>query len=137
MSAQPDCPVSEVWQTLFEDDLPPEQEALYERHLESCTLCQDHLDRMADLPDPLRRVRDRIGDPTLVPCDPTVSQLLARLVKAGKPDVPRVAADDLFFLRPADQPGVLGLLDGYQVQEVIGRGGMGLVLKAFEPALNR
>src|SRR5439155_17565200 len=34
-------------------------------------------------------------------------------------------------------PGLLGTLGDYEVQEVIGEGGMGVVLKAFEPALHR
>jgi serine/threonine protein kinase len=41
------------------------------------------------------------------------------------------------FLDPSDQPGVLGKLGPYEVREVIGRGGMGLVLKAFDPSLAR
>ena len=44
---------------------------------------------------------------------------------------------DLYFLRPAERPGVLGTLGGYEIQEVIGQGGMGVVLKAFDPALHR
>ena len=44
---------------------------------------------------------------------------------------------DLYFLHPADRPDLLGTLGEYEVQEVIGQGGMGVVLKAFEPALHR
>ncbi len=44
---------------------------------------------------------------------------------------------DQFFLRPADRPAILGLLGAYEVREVIGQGGMGVVLKAYEPALHR
>src|SRR5262249_16353019 len=44
---------------------------------------------------------------------------------------------ELYFLRPGDRPELLGTLGGYEVQEVIGQGGMGVVLKAFDPVLNR
>jgi DNA-binding beta-propeller fold protein YncE len=44
---------------------------------------------------------------------------------------------DLGVLSPSDQPGVLGTLGAYEVQQVVGRGGMGVVLKAFHPALAR
>ncbi len=41
------------------------------------------------------------------------------------------------FLEPCDEAGVLGRFGPYTVVEVIGRGGMGVVLKAFDPALHR
>ena len=43
----------------------------------------------------------------------------------------------LDFLKPCDLPGRLGRLGPYEVIEVIGRGGMGVVLRAHEPKLNR
>src|SRR6185312_14648972 len=44
---------------------------------------------------------------------------------------------DLYFLAPAPRPGLLGMLGEYEVQEVIGQGGFGVVLKGYEPALHR
>jgi serine/threonine protein kinase len=41
------------------------------------------------------------------------------------------------LLRPSDKPGCLGLVGSYEVQELIGRGGMGIVLRAIDPKLNR
>src|SRR6185312_6990517 len=40
-------------------------------------------------------------------------------------------------LEPSDEPNVLGRLGGYDVLEVIGRGGMGVVLKGFDRELKR
>ena len=37
----------------------------------------------------------------------------------------------------ADRPRVLGTLGEYEVQEVIGQGGIGVVLRANDPALHR
>jgi serine/threonine protein kinase len=44
---------------------------------------------------------------------------------------------ELDFLSPSEHPDALGRLGPYEVLDVIGRGGMGLVLKAFEPSLQR
>ncbi|MBM4067500.1 MAG: DUF1080 domain-containing protein [Planctomycetes bacterium] len=46
-------------------------------------------------------------------------------------------ADGLSFLSPASTPGHLGRLGHYEVQEVIGKGGFGVVLKAFDERLHR
>ncbi|HUG66658.1 MAG TPA: serine/threonine-protein kinase, partial [Pirellulaceae bacterium] len=43
----------------------------------------------------------------------------------------------LDFLQPSDKPGCLGTLGPYEVVELVGRGGMGLVLRAYDPKLNR
>jgi formylglycine-generating enzyme required for sulfatase activity len=45
--------------------------------------------------------------------------------------------DALNFLGPAERPDSLGRLGHYDVLDVIGRGGMGLVLRAFDSKLHR
>ena len=43
----------------------------------------------------------------------------------------------LDFLTPSPEQDSLGAIGPYQVQEVIGQGGMGVVLRAIDPKLNR
>ncbi|WP_232107162.1 serine/threonine-protein kinase [Gimesia alba] len=43
----------------------------------------------------------------------------------------------LDFLTPSDDPDLLGTLGEYQIQKVIGQGGMGIVFRALDPKLNR
>src|SRR5581483_8265447 len=56
---------------------------------------------------------------------------LAALVGAEGP------AAELSFLGPSPEPGSLGRLDHYEVLEVVGRGGTGLVLRARDTKLLR
>jgi len=41
------------------------------------------------------------------------------------------------WLDPTDDPRMLGRFGGYEIVGIIGQGGMGVVLKGFEPSLNR
>lgn len=43
----------------------------------------------------------------------------------------------LDFLQPPEQPGDLGKLGDFRIFRVVGRGGMGVVLHAFDPCLQR
>src|ERR1043165_6864115 len=45
--------------------------------------------------------------------------------------------ESLSFLAPSDKPDHLGRLGHYEIKEVIGKGGFGLVLRAFDEKLHR
>ena len=45
--------------------------------------------------------------------------------------------NSLSFLQPGTQPGSLGRLGHYEVLELLGQGGFGIVLKAFDDKLQR
>ncbi len=138
MPAALDCPEIESWRLLLADPAAPEQWQRYEHHLESCPICQGRLDRAEECGEPLRQLVQRIGNTNPVSADSTLERFLKQLhegkglVRSGI-----VEPADLYFLRPATDPALLGTLGDYQVQGVIGQGGMGVVLKAFDPTLHR
>jgi serine/threonine protein kinase/WD40 repeat protein len=59
------------------------------------------------------------------------------LVGANPPEPGHDAAISLDFLSPSTKPGSLGRLGHYEVLEVVGQGGMGTVLRAFDEKLHR
>jgi serine/threonine protein kinase len=132
------CPDAGRWGDLLDSRLPEPAAAALNSHLEACPGCQRTLDRLTagepawaehgrtldDRPRPaLRQVMDRLKADTEVGLD-----------TAG-PAMPN--APTLPFLRPTTDPEHLGKLGPYEVVKVIGRGGMGVVVKAIDPSLDR
>jgi hypothetical protein len=101
------------------------------RHLETCAACQRTLEDLAAEPGLWHDTAAGLMDSARG--EPALRQVMQQLQSEEPPS----AGDDLPFLRPADKPGLLGMLGAYEVQEEIGRGGMGVVLKARDLALDR
>jgi serine/threonine protein kinase len=138
MPAPPDCLEFEHWRTLVGDSPSFEDLDRWELHLAACTTCQERLDQTETCGEELKQWCRQFGDPTEAAPDPALVEVRARLHDLKSTPRPEAAEPaDLYFLRPSSRPDLLGTLGDYEVQEVIGQGGMGVVLKAFDPGLHR
>lgn len=93
-------------------------------HVESCETCQDRLDQITGL----HEVQGKAA--ALLKKDP--------LSDPGHPDFD---GPELFdpseYLSPPIHPELLGRLGRYDIEKLIGSGGMGTVLKGYDSELNR
>jgi eukaryotic-like serine/threonine-protein kinase len=133
VQASPQCPQADLWQQLLEGTGSAQLRAELSGHLESCPSCQQTLEELAADRNAWDGVARVLGN-TEKAAEPALREVMAKL-KGEEADQPATVSLD--FLSPTDRPGVLGRIGNYDVVEVIGQGGMGVVLKAFDPGLHR
>ncbi len=136
MPAQAPCPTPEHLRDLLDGHLPEPDQRQLVRHLDECANCQQALEGLAANAASWSEAA-RLLTPEGGPDDPRVTADLPRRDGAAK----AVGADgetiSLAFLAPPREAGHLGRLGHYEVLEVVGSGGFGIVLKAFDETLHR
>lgn len=145
-------------QQLLDGLLPSVEETAVAAHIETCADCRHQLESLAADADWWQGTRDALSgsdardddelrpsyqipilterrqqrgndDPILNPsCD--ADEPAVRACDADEPAVP-------VFLAPSDNPAMLGRLGEFEILELIGSGGMGIVLKGYDHELNR
>jgi serine/threonine protein kinase len=112
------------------------------RHLETCPHCRERLSELSRAEgDPLVReacetLRDE-GEPTLERVDGPASIVVSVEPLLGDDTPIDCETLSLDFLEPATHPELLGRIGRYDVERLIGAGGMGVVLKAYDTELHR
>lgn len=148
------CDQQELLESVLQspDKTSPELEA----HLATCESCRSKIESMAanadfwdmasmalgDTPEmPASMIAERTATQStvLVQLDPRVSQPSFHHIDQEKnaEEIIISQLDQRALLDPPLHPEMLGRVDGFSVEQVIGRGGMGIVYKGFDSNLNR
>jgi anti-sigma factor RsiW len=133
------CPDRARLQDLLDGRLADDLQAEMNRHLETCPNCQQRLEDLAAGKETwTEAARNLNANAESASPDAGLERVMEESKREG-PAQPEIlpAEVPLDFLAPSDDPTHLGRLGNYEIIEVIRRGGMSVVLKAFDPSLHR
>ena len=113
---------------LLDGELPEAAQTAVSEHVETCAACREQLESFAADPGWWRETRDMLSSADAIPFE-------TRSHDASRADATH--AIPLDFLAKSDNPAMLGRLGEFEILELIGCGGMGIVLKGYDHELNR
>ncbi len=141
MNAHPETCDPSLFERYLAELLPSAEEADFHRHLELCEACRRQIQLVAADPsswsDAEEFLRDQPFEAIAFGTSLADLQKQRDNVRDGRASASAEVAQVLAMLNPTDDPQMFGRIGGYEVSGVIGSGGMGIVLKAFDGPLDR
>ena len=145
------CPDEDVLRGLLDSSLPEPVQGEVVAHLDSCSSCQGKLERIAaggtSMLQAAKQAKEADEPDQTSAFWPALQQVEQDVqssgtgIAAARIDPSRRAASeidrDFSFLEPSEDPIYLGQIDRFQIAELVGRGGMGIVFRAFDACLER
>ena len=133
---------SEVIEQFLRSDLPEAELRDVEQHIETCDSCRAALhETAADLSswdEASEFLTSDEHDLALKNDDALVAtEIQTTTDPSGAADYGTDVRQVIAWLAPTDDPAMLGRIGTYEIAGVVGAGGMGVVVKGFDRALNR
>lgn len=134
------CPEKVILRALLDGSLPTDQLAAVQAHTDGCASCEALLKQMTVGGESWIGMAASLKERDECTDGPLAAAMERLKTDDGSGDIEHEQTDPqrtLDFLQPVDDPKLLGKLGQHEITEVIGWGGMGVVLKAYDPSLHR
>jgi serine/threonine protein kinase len=137
------CPSTDELRALLRGSPSNQQQEQCAQHLDQCAACQAKLEKLAVGETNLSQLINRSHESIPAAASPywaairAAGNAAALAPTISPPARPRLGDSATNFLLPPTDPAYLGRLAHFDVMRVLGRGGMGIVLEAFDSRLQR